>query len=107
MISTDMGNIREDLSTIDELVAEFFLSADINRDNFISQEEFVAGVSDMPVILHLLQCDPESHDMEPGPAKKFDHLDEIKKATNKTKNGNGLRGSAYDNDSRRYAYEAK
>lgn len=106
MISTDMSNIREDFVTIEQLVAEFFLSADINRDNFISQEEFVAGVTDMPVILHLLQCDPDTHDMEPGPVKKFDHLDEIKKATTKASSGNNHREPAFESD-RRHAYAAQ
>lgn len=101
-----MSNIREDFDTIEQLVSEFFLSADINRDNYISQEEFVAGVTDMPVILHLLQCDPDTHDMEPGPVKKFDHLDEMKKATAKASGGHNHSDTSFESD-RRYAYAAK
>lgn len=106
MISTDMSNTREDLATIEQLVTEFFRSADINKDNYISQEEFVTGVSDMPVILHLLQCDPDIHDLDQGPVNKFD---EIKKMEKKKASGSGIgyHSSAYNNDSRRFAYATK
>ena len=75
MISVDNANMKSDLSTIDDLVEVFFKSADRNHDNAISQEEFVTGVSEMPVILHLLQCDPGAGVDMDGPIAKLDSLD--------------------------------
>lgn len=109
MISTDMSSVREDLATIEQLVTEFFRSADINKDNFISQEEFVAGVTDMPVILHLLQCDPETSDLEPGPVKKFDSLEELKhgKGCSDKRQSGYHHGNAHEIEERKFAYAAK
>ncbi|WAR22997.1 NCALD-like protein [Mya arenaria] len=75
MISTDMSNTKADIQTIEELVVEFFRSADRNHDDAISQEEFMAGVREMPAILHLLQCDPAAEGDLQGPVTQLDSLD--------------------------------
>ena len=44
---------------IEEIVVHFFESADLNKDDAISHDEFIQGVKDMPIILQLLEADPD------------------------------------------------
>lgn len=108
MITTDLSTTKSDLKLIEDLVTTFFESADRNHDNAISQEEFLDGVKEMPVILHLLQCDPEAADDidEIGTVEKFDslHVSEKHLSSNKGKSGEETSESATD---RRNAYKAK
>ncbi|KAL4235607.1 Guanylate cyclase activator 1A [Mactra antiquata] len=109
MVSTDMSNSKSDIKTIEELVSSFFKSFDENQDDAISQEEFVTGAKTMPIILHLLQCNPDAED-DGEQINNFDSLDITDKpSTSKSKtqqtnsNGKGKttskgshdRGSAY------------
>ena len=52
----------------EDLIVTFFESADRDKDEVISQEEFIHGVQEMPIILQLLQADP-------GKDSKFEKLD--------------------------------
>lgn len=74
MITTDLSNSKDDIKAIDQLVSTFFESADKNHDDAINQEEFVQGVQEMPVFLHLLQCDPETGLEDVQTVEKFDSL---------------------------------
>lgn len=108
MITTDLSTTKTDLKLIEDLVTTFFKSADRNHDNAISQEEFVDGVKEMPVILHLLQCDPEAAEDidEVGTVEKFDslHVSEKQLSSNKGKIGEESNDSATE---RHNAYKAK
>lgn len=74
MITTDLSSTKTDLKLIEELVQTFFESADRNHDNAISEDEFIYGVKDMPVILHLLQCDPDVGIEDVETIEHFDSL---------------------------------
>ena len=67
MISPESQRSQATADEIEELIVTFFESADRDKDDVISQEEFVQGVQDMPIILQLLQADP-------GKDSKFDQL---------------------------------
>ena len=69
MISPESQRSQSTADEIEELIVNFFESADRDKDDVISQEEFMQGVKDMPIILQLLQADP-------GKDTKFDHLDD-------------------------------
>lgn len=89
MITTDLSTTKDDLILIGELVNTFFKSADRNNDNVISEAEFVEGVKEMPVILHLLQCDPDADDLnESETIDKFDSLQVSEKQLSSNKGGN-------------------
>ena len=81
MISYDVKEAEDDTHNIDALIREFFQKADNNNDNKISMEEFINGVTTMPIILHLLQCDPEPETLDENVVSKFDDL-ELKQTTN-------------------------
>lgn len=51
--------VPADMGTPDELTDKLFSQFDGNDDNQISYEEFCSGASKNPLILHLLQCDPD------------------------------------------------
>lgn len=91
MITTDLSSTKTDLKLIEELVQTFFESADRNHDNAISEDEFIDGVKDMPVILHLLQCDPDAGIDDVETIEKFDSLDVSEKQmhSNKTSTSTG------------------
>ena len=59
MVSPESQWSQSTADEIEEIVGHFFESADRNRDDAISQEEFVQGVKDMPIILQLLEADPD------------------------------------------------
>lgn len=107
MVITDMSNSKADIKTIGELVDSFFESADVNKDGAISQEEFVSGVQDMPVILHLLQCDPDDTADNIETANHFDSLhvsDETAAASKQTKTNPNVDCRTSDRSS---SYKAK
>ncbi|XP_053394765.1 hippocalcin-like protein 1 [Mercenaria mercenaria] len=87
MIATDLSSTKTDLHLIEDLVSAFFKSADRNHDNAISAEEFVEGVKEMPVILHLLQCDPDSDSGDFETIEKFDSLQVSEKQLSSNKGG--------------------
>lgn len=69
MVSPDNQRSQDSADEIEDLIVSFFDSADKNKDDAISEDEFVQGVKDMPIILQLLQADP-------GKDSKFDSIDE-------------------------------
>ena len=69
MISPENQRSQATADEIEELIVNFFESADRNKDDAISQDEFIQGVNDMPIILQLLQADP-------GKQSRFDEIEE-------------------------------
>ena len=69
MIAPENQRSQATAEEIEELISNFFDSADEDKDNAISEDEFIQGVNDMPIILQLLQADP-------GKQSRFDELDD-------------------------------
>lgn len=109
MITTDLSSTKTDLKLIEDLVNSFFKSADRNCDNAISLEEFLDGVKEMPVILHLLQCDPSAEDdiEEAGTIEHFDSLQVSEKQLSSNKVKDAERDETGTGSGRRDAYRAK
>lgn len=76
MVNRDLSNSATEMGNIEQLVSEFFQSADHNHDNAISSDEFVSGVQTMPVMLQLLECDPNTGDLDPDQVTDFASLEE-------------------------------
>ena len=68
MISPESQRSQATADEIEDLIVTFFESADRDKDDVISQDEFIHGVQEMPIILQLLQADP-------GKDSKFDKID--------------------------------
>ena len=61
--------VPQELSTPRKMTDKLFNLFDLNRDGWISYEEFYQGASKDPVILQLLECDPFGSDSPTTPSK--------------------------------------
>ena len=61
--------VPQELSTPKKMTNKLFRQLDLNRDGWISYEEFYFGASREPIILHLLECDPFGSDSPATPIK--------------------------------------
>lgn len=50
---------RGEQESAEEMSTRFFEKFDLNRDGYISLKEFKEGAMEDPIIVKLLECDPE------------------------------------------------